>query len=41
MIIHHRQMRPDDVAECVEIIATHPVIGQRYRSAIRVSAKRR
>ena len=29
-----RPMRPKDVGECVKIIATHPVIGPRYGSAI-------
>jgi DNA-binding CsgD family transcriptional regulator len=34
MQLHHRPMRPEDVQECVEIIATHPVIGPQYGSAI-------
>jgi hypothetical protein len=34
MILQHRQMRPKDVHECVEIIATHPVIGPRYGRSI-------
>lgn len=35
MILRNRQMRPDDVDECVEIIRTHPVVGPRYGEAIR------
>ena len=31
MGLQYRPMRPKDVAECAEIVATHPVIGQRYR----------
>ena len=34
MPLRHRQMRPKDVHECVEIIATHPVIGPRYGKTI-------
>src|SRR6267378_2412841 len=34
MAVRHRPMRPDDVRECAEIVATHPVIGPRYGSAI-------
>lgn len=34
MILRHRRMRPKDVHECVEIIATHPVIGPRYGKTI-------
>jgi len=33
MGLQHRPMQPKDVAECAEIIATHPVIGPRYGSA--------
>jgi hypothetical protein len=35
MGIRHRPMRPKDVRECVEIIATHPVIGPWYGTSIR------
>ena len=31
MGLQHRPMRPKDVAECAEIIATHPVLGPRYQ----------
>jgi hypothetical protein len=34
MGIHWRPMRPKDVRECVEIVATHPVLGPRYGPAI-------
>src|SRR3984893_14101800 len=34
MSIRHRQMIPNDVRECAEIIATHPVIGPRYGDRI-------
>lgn len=34
MILRQREMRPKDVHECVEIVATHPVIGARYGKAI-------
>src|ERR1700726_4762022 len=34
MVLRSRAMRPNDVAECAKIIATHPVIGPRYGSAI-------
>jgi hypothetical protein len=27
-------MRPKDVCECVEIVATHPILGPRYGPAI-------
>jgi hypothetical protein len=32
--VRYRPMRPEDVRECVEIVAAHPVIGPRYGSAI-------
>ncbi len=35
MALRHRPMRPNDVRECVEIVAAHPVICPRYGSAIR------
>lgn len=35
MSIRHRPMCPGDVAVCVQIIATHPVLGPRYGKAIR------
>src|SRR5229473_2099630 len=34
MGIHWRPMRRKDVRECVEIVATHPVLGPRYGPAI-------
>jgi len=34
MALQSRLMRPDDVRDCVEVIASHPVIGPRYGSAI-------
>lgn len=34
MSIRHRPMRPQDVRECVEIIAAHPTVGPRYGDAI-------
>ena len=35
MSLGWRPMEPEDVAECAEIIAAHPVIGPRYGSAIK------
>jgi hypothetical protein len=32
--IHWRAMRAEDVRECVEIVATHPILGPRYGPAI-------
>ena len=34
MSIRHRPMRPQDVPDCVEMIAAHPIVGPRYGSAI-------
>lgn len=34
MGIHWRPMRPKDVGECVQIVATHPVLGPRYGPVI-------
>jgi hypothetical protein len=34
-----RPMQPKDVRECVEVVASHPVIGPRYREAIADLAK--
>ena len=34
MQLRHRAMQPDDIRECVDIIANHPVIGPRYGAAI-------
>jgi hypothetical protein len=34
MDLRHRLMQPRDVPECAKIIATHPVIGPRYGTAI-------
>ena len=30
MIFAHRPMQPEDVPECVKIMAAHPVFGPRY-----------
>lgn len=35
MSLRSRPMRPGDVAECVRIVETHPVIGPRYGDALR------
>lgn len=35
MALRSRPMQPKDVRECVEIIATHPVIGARYGRMVR------
>ena len=35
MKLSHRPMQPEDIPECLEIVANHPVIGQRYGSAIK------
>jgi hypothetical protein len=32
--IRHRQMRPKDVLQCVDIVAAHPILSSRYGSAI-------
>src|SRR5262249_52524208 len=34
MLLRHRSMSPKDIADCVAIIATHPVIGPRYGDRI-------
>jgi hypothetical protein len=34
MKLRHLPMRPDDIRECVDIVAKHPVIGPRYGSAL-------
>ena len=34
MAFRHRSMRPEDVQEYVEIVATHPILGPRYGPAI-------
>jgi DNA-binding CsgD family transcriptional regulator len=34
MSIRYRPMRPSDVHECVEIVATHPILGPRYGGTI-------
>ena len=34
MSVRHRPMRPQDVRDCVEMIAAHPIVGPRYGSAI-------
>lgn len=31
MALRHRSMRPKDVSDCVAIVASHPVIGPRYK----------
>ena len=35
MPLRWRTMKPNDVARCAEIMATHPVVGPRYESAIK------
>jgi hypothetical protein len=35
MLIRYRPMRPNDVRECAEVIAAHPVLSARYGDAIR------
>ena len=30
MIFTHRPMQPEDIPECVKIMASHPVFGPRY-----------
>jgi len=34
MKLRHRPMQPEDIRECVDIVAKHPVIGPRYGSTI-------
>ena len=34
MILRERAMQPEDIPECVEILANHPVVGPRYGKAI-------
>ncbi len=34
MALRYRPMRPEDVQECVEIVATHPILGPRYGPAV-------
>lgn len=34
MLLRHRVMRPYDIRECVDILASHPVIGPRYGPTI-------
>ena len=34
MSVRHRPMRPQDVPDCVEMIAAHPIVGPRYGSSI-------
>ncbi len=34
MALRHRPMRPEDVQECVEIVAAHPTLGPQYGSGI-------
>lgn len=34
MAVRHRPMRANDVRECVEIVAAHPIVGPRYGDAI-------
>jgi hypothetical protein len=34
MNLRHRAMQPEDIPECVEVLANHPVIGPRYGPAI-------
>lgn len=34
MILPYRQMQPRDVPECVDIVASNPVLKERYGAAI-------
>jgi hypothetical protein len=34
MMLHYRQMRPNDVGRCVEIVAANPILSARYGNAI-------
>ena len=34
MKLRHREMRPEDIPECMEIVANHPIIGPRYGTDI-------
>jgi hypothetical protein len=34
MILSHRSMTPDDIPQCTDIIASHPVLSRRYGPAI-------
>ena len=34
MIVRYRPMQPNDVRECAEIVAVHPILGARYGSSI-------
>ena len=34
MSIRHRPLQPPDLRECVEMIATHPIVGPRYGEAV-------
>jgi len=36
MKLSHRAMQPGDIAECVDIYASHPVVGPRYGSTIKL-----
>lgn len=33
-LLRHRPMRPNDVRNCVDVVASHPVIGPRYGKSI-------
>ena len=39
MIFTHRPMQPEDVPECVKIMAAHPVFGPRYGREIEILPK--
>ncbi len=34
MTLSHRAMQPGDIPECVDLLASHPIIGPRYGSMI-------
>lgn len=36
MKLRHRPMQPEDIPECVDIVANHPVVGPRYRATIKL-----
>ncbi len=36
MKLRHRPMQPEDIPECVDIVANHPVVGPRYGATIKL-----
>src|SRR4051794_32409594 len=39
MNLRHRRMQPEDIPECVDIVARHPVVGPRYGQTIELLAE--